>query len=292
MEDKKITIKNTSHVVIHGWMLTELGLKGNELLVYAVIYGFTQSVDDQLYTGSRQHLADWCGATKKTVDNAIISLCNKGYIIRHEKFVNNVMFVDYSCADPEEFFKNPVSTGEKNFRGGGEKITPGVAKNFRGGGEKFSPHNIEHNIDNNIEHNKEKEKKENLVETDLSEIKSRKTNFDKIIDGYTENEKLRAALNDFIKMRKAIKKVLTDRALSMICRELDKLAADDDTKIAVLEQSIMNSWQGVFPLKEGNSYSYGNGNAANNQQFMVQPNNGAGSGQNGRADYRVTEGLI
>ena len=265
-------IKNENHVVIHGWMINELGLKGSELICYATIWGFTQGMENQYFTGSRQYLADWCNITKKGIDKVLMSLVEKKLLIRHEKILNNIMFVEYQCADISQLSPNSV-----------------VANKVPGGGEQSSPNNIEHNIDNNIEHNKEKEKKEISDETDISKIKSRGTNFERIILDYTEDEELRAALNEFIKMRKAIKKVLTDRALTMICKELDKLAQDDATKIAILNQSIMNSWQGVFPIKE--RCVYGNGNAAY-QQYMVQPDSGTGVGKNGRSDYRVTEGLV
>jgi hypothetical protein len=57
------------------------------------------------------------------------------------------------------------------------------------------------------------------------------------------------AIDDFTEMRKKIKKPLTDKAKKLILSKLDSMAHDDETKIEILEQSTMNSWQGVFPLK-------------------------------------------
>lgn len=73
--------------------------------------------------------------------------------------------------------------------------------------------------------------------------------FDELIDEYTENAELRGALRDFIQMRTAIRKKMTNRALELAFKELDKLAASDWDKVAIVNQSIMNSWQGLFPLK-------------------------------------------
>lgn len=57
-------------------------------------------------------------------------------------------------------------------------------------------------------------------------------------------------LKEFKKMRGRIRKPLTERAEKLIMAELEKLAPDDDQKkIKILEQSIMNSWLGVFPLR-------------------------------------------
>ena len=50
-------------------------------------------------------------------------------------------------------------------------------------------------------------------------------------------------------MRTKIRKPLTERAEELIINELNKLATDEKTQVAILNQSIMNSWQGVFPLK-------------------------------------------
>lgn len=66
-----------------------------------------------------------------------------------------------------------------------------------------------------------------------------------------DDSELLKALFDFAEMRKAIKKPLaTERAAKMLTTSLDKLAKDSKTKIAILNQSIFKSWQGVFPLKD------------------------------------------
>lgn len=74
-----MNIKDTNFVTIQGWMRTKLNLKGNELLVYAVIYGFSQ-MDDAKFTGSRKYLAEWCGCSMATIDRTLTSLVDKGLI--------------------------------------------------------------------------------------------------------------------------------------------------------------------------------------------------------------------
>lgn len=65
--------------------------------------------------------------------------------------------------------------------------------------------------------------------------------------------KLAEAMNNFAQMRTAIKKPMTDRAKQLMLNKLEKLAgSDDDLKIAILDQSIENSWAGVYPLKDNN----------------------------------------
>lgn len=60
----------------------------------------------------------------------------------------------------------------------------------------------------------------------------------------------------FIEMRKSIKSKPTDHACNLIVKKLEKLAPGDKQKqIKIVEQSIENSYKGVFPLKDDRSYN-------------------------------------
>lgn len=54
----------------------------------------------------------------------------------------------------------------------------------------------------------------------------------------------------YIAMRKKIRKPLTDRAESLAIGVLHKLLEDGQDVGAVLDQSTMNSWMGLFPIRE------------------------------------------
>ncbi len=55
-------------------------------------------------------------------------------------------------------------------------------------------------------------------------------------------------------MRKAIKAPLTDRALSLAIKKAFDLAGGDEATVkAIVEQSILNSWKGVYALKDDDS---------------------------------------
>lgn len=58
------------------------------------------------------------------------------------------------------------------------------------------------------------------------------------------------ALEAYEEMRKKIRKPLTAKAKQMVLKKLEKMAPDEETQIAILNQSTMNSWQGIFPLAE------------------------------------------
>ena len=77
---------------------------------------------------------------------------------------------------------------------------------------------------------------------------------------YPNDEALDKAFADYVDMRKKIKKPLTDRAIELAMKKLDDLSGgDNDIAIKIIEQSVLNSWQGLFPLKEkGDKQSAGN----------------------------------
>jgi hypothetical protein len=100
------------------------------------------------------------------------------------------------------------------------------------------------------------EQRKNTDRTLLEQMKNnnKKDNKDnkeknKNIGDFTSDIELQKALKDFSQMRNKLKKPLTDRALKMLWNELNKLSPDTQTQIKILEQSIMNCWQTVYPLK-------------------------------------------
>lgn len=66
---------------------------------------------------------------------------------------------------------------------------------------------------------------------------------------YVPDEKLNQAILDFMEYRKSIKKPMTDRAVELLVNKLQSLSSDPEQQIEILNQSIVNGWQGVFPLK-------------------------------------------
>ena len=120
-------VKNENFVAIQGWMVTELKLKGNSLLIYAIIYGFSQA-EEQVFSGSLQYLADWTNSTRQGALRILKNLIEAGLIIKKEKIVNGVKFCEYCC---------------QNVNGVLTKCEQGV--------NKMLTNNIEDNIEDNID---------------------------------------------------------------------------------------------------------------------------------------------
>lgn len=92
--------------------------------------------------------------------------------------------------------------------------------------------------------------KERVVKNNVNTQKSARIYF-------PNDESLNQAFMGYLEMRKQIKKPMTDRAIELAIRKLKELSTlpfsdsiDNDLAIKILNQSVMNSWQGLFPLKE------------------------------------------
>jgi hypothetical protein len=70
------------------------------------------------------------------------------------------------------------------------------------------------------------------------------------------NEELKITIFNFIKHRELLKKPLSDIALELLFKELNK----HQDKISVINQSIVNGWQGIFELKNTQTKQSGSGN--------------------------------
>ena len=97
--------------------------------------------------------------------------------------------------------------------------------------------NLNYNVDDNVDDNIKKEK-----------VKKEKS-FQDVFNENNFSDEFTNVLKDFIVMRKTIKKPMTTKALELLLKNLDRLTNLEAEKIAILNQSIENSWQTVYPLK-------------------------------------------
>lgn len=75
---------NANFWVTFMWMRDKLGLIGNELQIYAIIYGFSQNLTKRSrYYGTREYLANAIGLTTRGVQKILNKLVDGGFIIKH-----------------------------------------------------------------------------------------------------------------------------------------------------------------------------------------------------------------
>ena len=150
-------IKKESFFTIQAFMVNELKLKGNELLIYAIIFGFSQA-ENQFFTGSLNYLASWCGISSKTTVKTILNnLIDKGLLEKEDIYKNGVKYCKYKALTEIKSISIPADEDKKNCKGI-SKIDMGYINNCYGGISKIDmgiseivPNNIDIHIDNKIE---------------------------------------------------------------------------------------------------------------------------------------------
>lgn len=217
-------IKNENYITIQGFMVNELGLKGNELTCYAIIYGFSQG--EQYANISYTYISEWLGLTKRSVVNLVNKLIDKGLV--EKALIDNNDVRLKAILEVE----NKENRSEKISQGGEKSSYPGVKKVHRGGEKISHPILYNNNKNNNNNISKEKNTKKESLKT--------------IIEEYTSDTDLQNDLLDFVDMRKNMKQPFTDRALKMILKRLDTLTGN---KRDIIQQSIMNGWKNVYDCK-------------------------------------------
>lgn len=130
----------------------------------------------------------------------------------------------------------------------------GLAKSSNAKQRLAKPSSAKHNENENENEN------ENVLTEKKETTSPKKTEFSlsdvprilNTIDIVKDHPEIKEIIYDFYKMRKAIKKPLaTESALRKIVKDAIKYANGDPEKIReIFENSVANSWQGVFPLKE------------------------------------------
>ena len=65
---------------------------------------------------------------------------------------------------------------------------------------------------------------------------------------YFESLKVNTLFNEFLEQRKKLKAVNSERAINTLINKL--MNYDENTQIKMLENSIVNSWKGIFEIKE------------------------------------------
>ena len=197
---------------------------------------------------SNDYFASLYAVSKKSVSRWINALVSKGYISSELVYKENSKEILHRylriAPNSEDMDKNVQSYGQKGTEPMDENVLPPMDKKVK------ENNTYNNNTSNNTIDNKKERKKE-----------KKPTNYDSIINESIQDESVKQEIYEFIKMRKLMKKPLTDRALKLLISKLKKLSSIPAEQVQILDNSIMNNWQGIFPLKNNNGYqnnNYGN----------------------------------
>lgn len=89
-----MAFKDENYITIQGWMITRLKLKGNDLILFALIYGFSQD-DETEFRGSQKYMCEVLNRTRPTVAKSLENLASLGLIIKRVETMSGVTFNRY-----------------------------------------------------------------------------------------------------------------------------------------------------------------------------------------------------
>lgn len=119
-------ITSENYITIPGFARAEYDLKGSELMIYSIIYGFSQT-EDQLFTGTLKYISEWTGLTKANVLKNLNALTEKGLIAKKESFTNKTKNVFYKITRNDNAVIEETPQAEKAKE---QKSTADSAEDF------------------------------------------------------------------------------------------------------------------------------------------------------------------
>lgn len=199
-----------NYITIQGWMRDDLGLTGSALMVYAIVYGFSQDGESR-FSGGHKYIMDWCGCSKCTARRLLQSLTDEGLIEREDVGRNGQVVQSYRVAP------TPLKLIGETPR----KLIAPPSQIDRGTPRKIDPINI------NIENIKENINKNTKAFDFLEALKS---------IGVSES-----VARDWLAVRKTKRATNTKTAFERIKAEIAKSGRSADECIRTAAEK---SWQG------------------------------------------------
>ena len=254
-------IKNENFIAIQGFMVKELGLTGNELIAYALVYGFSQD-DESEFKGSLNYVAEWLNCSRTTAFNLLNKLADDGFIKKTKKTINGVKFCNYSATKPNNEELKEIKL-RKQIRKEKEKLERssknlntcsknhnGCSKNLNEGVQKVDTHNnnidnIKDNISETIGEVHTSTNIDGEVHTSVSEKQTARVTrqdmqakkddmlyrFSEICDNSIENEIIRGVVKNAFRRYMnlyetyfcKVHPILTDKTLTNVCLSLSNV---------------------------------------------------------------------
>ena len=223
---------------------------------------------------SNDYFASLYSVSKKSVSRWISVLISKGYITsqliykenskevlrRHLRITpssveanNIIQTYGQNCTEGMDSRQKCQDPMDRNVLVYGQKCQDPMDKNV-----KENNTNINNTINN--KNDKKKERKRG----------KKQTNYDSIINESVQDENVKQELYEFIKMRKLIKKPMTDKALKILISKLKGLSSIPAEQVQILDNSIENNWRSVYPLKNNSGYQNNNSYQNNNYGTEVK----------------------
>ena len=180
-------LKDDNNIQIYGWMTTKLKLKGNELLIYAVIYSFSRNDNGNgVFNASTAYLCEWTNSSRQSIIDCLNSLLNKKFIIKIE---------DNSRKKKPNVYKINENIFDKTCKESLQEHVKKVDKTCKESLHNNNIINTKYNTTNNIA--AAKEKLQRFLDDDFKEIVDLFSNNIHPINGEVEGNKLADYLDSY-----------------------------------------------------------------------------------------------
>ena len=177
-------LKNDSYLNIQAFMVKELKLSGNDLLVYAIIYGFSQDGESD-YHGTRAYLAEWCGCTVRGIQKNLNGLVERGLIakVKTEKGqqVRYVAVRNLDAKKADEYasqFTSEQSSTVNKVPSTSEQSSPVPVNKVPSTSEQSSHRYYRDTIEDKLEDKLEEEDKQNITVVSSARVPTKTEVFD------------------------------------------------------------------------------------------------------------------
>ena len=192
---------------------------------------------------------EWFKAANRTLE--LYTGLSKNGVIKARNVLKQKGLIDFKSNGT-----SAASFKLKILYGGTDSGTDSGIDSGTDSGTKSSPLNrlrIRQDKDKDKDNKKEKDKKETASIPDEPNVRKKERragSYDEILS-VIEDEELKSLYYEFIKMRKLIKSPMTDRALITLIDKVNKLEPTNiERRKQLLENSIVNNWKSVYPLKD------------------------------------------
>ena len=210
--------KDEEYIMIPGWMINQLKLKGNDLLVYAVIYRYSQDGIHRFY-GSLQYLADWANSSVSGIQNNIKNLVESNLVFKNKSGDS----INSRC----EYWVN-LSALQQNCKDIQQSCTNNTIKNRLFISKDINNRDTELLEKNSYFNNHRTSKSFKVLQTWLSL--------------YVEEEKLRNSLSNWLSIMYSNKKISNLEGLKNKVDYLFEASTSPDERIAIVQDATDKLW--------------------------------------------------
>lgn len=255
-------MRKDGYVVVQPWMVTDYNLNGNKLLIYALIWGFSQD-DQSCFYGSVSYIVEYFRLSKRAVLNLLAELEKDGLVRKWTEPVNGRPTNRYAALRPAVDALRPAA--DPAAEDGCKKCTSAEnapvqnvhsdrCRKCTSTGAECAPKKEIEKANNN--------KPRAGARAEPSTVETPADVFVEFAQGEPcGGHILLESLRDFDQHRRELskkdkKKLWTATAARKICKSLIRLTREAGVQdrtgymIAMLDQSVENGWTGVFAVKD------------------------------------------